>query len=313
MKTKKHLKAGSRTYLFCLALLCTMAWGSAFPTIRLARLELPSTSLSHLWAFAGLRFSLAGLIILFIFQKKIQFAKFRAHFPLMLGGIIFQIALHYALFYASFRHAPAYLIAIAASTGTLWWTILAPLVDKKEKLYAIQILLLIFGIMGVALATYKNEFTLQSLIDGELSGLVLTSLATLSSTIGLLIIRPLKDRGINPSFYNGSSLFFGGLILCLISLPALCEIILEMNTKLLTLIFYLALVSAFGFNIWFHLITIYQVSRLASYRLLITFFGVTESLLLIPDEQPGPYLIPGGLIIFTVIFLMEKKFFIPNK
>ncbi|WDE95617.1 DMT family transporter [Lentisphaera profundi] len=307
MKTTNRFKPGSSSYLFILAICCTAAWGSAFPTIRLARLELPDTSLRHLWAFAGMRFTLAGIIILYLYRHRVQWSKFKENFPLMFMGIFFQIALHYALFYASFRHAPAYLIAIAASTGTLWWTIITPLVDKSEKFHLRQILLLSIGIMGVALATYKEGFSFQSLLQGELSGLLLTTLATLSSTIGLLIIRPLKKRGVNPNFYNGSSLFFGGLVLLALSFPALIEIISNMNQKLFLLTIYLACVSAFGFNLWFHLITIYQVSRLASYRLLISFFGVSESLIFLPEEKPGPFLIMGGILIFLSIYLMEKQ------
>ena len=295
-------RPGSGAYLIALAMFCALAWGSAFPVVRLARLELPAITLPYVWAFAGIRFTIAGLIVLLLLTRKKPWNVARANSGKVFCGVFFQVFCQYIFFYWALKVAPAYLVAVTSAAGTLWWAGLAPIFDKRESLSWKQAGFIVLGIGGVALATWKPG----TVIVGDLTGVALTLASTLCGTVAVLLVRPLASRGVSPTFYNGLSLFFGGIMLCLLAAPVVGDVLAHASLKLWAMTLHLALISAFCFSIWYHLITLYEVSRMASYRLLIPFAGVCESIIFIPSEKPGPGLLFGGLLIVGGILAMER-------
>lgn len=87
----------------CIALFCSVLWGSAFPVLKLSYEEIqmaPDDTIAKL-VFAGMRFLLAGLIILiglFIFNRRHLFVTKRQFLFLIILGII-QTGLQYYFFY----------------------------------------------------------------------------------------------------------------------------------------------------------------------------------------------------------------------
>ena len=299
--TSTPKKPKGSLYLCFNALLCTLLWGSAIPLIRLASAEYDSEQLSSHIAFAGIRFTLAGLMAL-VFIKKPLKALNNAPWGLLLTCTVFQIYLQYLLFYWGLKISPAVLVASLVSSGSFWWVILAPLVDKTQSIRPIQFIWLIIGALGVTLCLNHNGS-----MEGSLLGGLLIIGATLCGTIAALTVRPIHQRGISMPLLTGFALLVGGLLLCISAPRATYTIITQMNTKLACITFYLAFTSVAAFSLWYKLITLYDVTRMSAYRMFIPVFGVLISILILPEEHLSWQIFVGGSILLLSVAALEKS------
>ncbi|NQZ57307.1 MAG: DMT family transporter [Lentisphaeraceae bacterium] len=281
------------------ALTCALLWGSAFPAIRLSHAYFDTGPLQNHFAFAGIRFTLAGIIVL-AFQKRLI-----ANFKLcpkwgLLGVTVFQVVLQYMFFYWGLKLAPAVLVAIVMSAGSFWWVLLAPLLDKNEALSFKQFLLLIVGFVGVCFCVMDKQGGGDSLFS-----VLLIVLASLCGVVAVLLVKP-KSKKVSGPYFTGIALFFGCLILCSTAPQVTVVLIREMNWHLLLLTLWLAIVSSAAFSLWYYLISLFDVPRLSAYRLLIPLCGVLESIIILPDESLSGKIFCGGLLVLTSIFFLEK-------
>ena len=289
----------SKYFLAGGALFCSLLWGSAFPCIRLAHRYFDSEPLSNHIAFAGIRFTIAGVLVLIFLKKNIENFRVSPKFGL-LAVALFQVVFQYTLFYWGLKLAPAVLGAILISTGSFWWVLIAPLVDKNESINLKQFASLVLGFVGVCICV----FTKSGGGENPYSGFLFVA-SCLCGVIAALMVRPMNKK-IPPTFLNGFSLLCGGLILSLAVPSATLGLIQNMNTELVLLTLWLATVSAMAFSLWYYLITIFDVPRLSGYRMLIPVCGVLESVLFLADEKLTWNYLTGGVLVLVSIFILEK-------
>ena len=289
----------SRYFLAGGALFCSLLWGSAFPCIRLAHRYFDSGPLINHIAFAGIRFTIAGfLVLLFVNRKAVHWRSCPK--PGLLVTALFQVVFQYSLFYWGLKLAPAVLGAILVSTGSFWWVLIAPIVDKKESINIKQFAALVLGFIGVCVCV----FTKSGGGENSYSGLLFVA-SCLCGVIAALMVRPMNKK-IPPTFLNGASLFCGGLILCLVNPKVTFSLLSSMQTELLFITAWLAIVSAVAFSLWYYLITLFDVPRLSGYRMLIPVCGVLESVLFLADEKLTWNYLTGGVLVLLSIFILEK-------
>jgi len=283
------------------ALTCALLWGSAFPAIRLSHQYFDASPLSNHIAFAGIRFTLAGLFVL-IFQKKLL-DTFKACPKAGLFAVtLFQVVFQYILFYWGLKLAPAVLGAIVISTGSFWWVLLAPLVDKKESISLKQFSFISLGFIGVCICLMNKRGGGNSITFAAL----LLVLACLCGVIAALLVRPMNKKVPVP-FFTGAALFLGGAILCICVPSSTYKILQHLNWQLTLITLWLALVSSMAFSLWYYLITLYDVPRLSAYRMLIPVCGVLESIAILPQEKLDWHIISGGVLVLLCILLLEKE------
>jgi drug/metabolite transporter (DMT)-like permease len=78
----------------------------------------------------------------------------------------------------------------------------------------------------------------------------------------------------------------------------------NLTTLLVTL--YLAFLSATAFTLWNHLIELYSINVLSTFRFLIPLMGVLESTLFIPGENLRPGIVIGALIVLTSLIIIAR-------
>ena len=297
-KTFEKIKQ-SRFFLAIGAVLCSLLWGSAFPAIRLAHKHFDTEPLANHMAFAGIRFFIAGIFVLGFIQKNKLYWRNCPKKGLMLVAL-FQVVLQYILFYWGLNVAPAVLGAILVSTGSFWWVLLAPMVDKTESVNFKQFFAVGVGFLGVVICVMNKEGG----GDSYLSGLFFI-FSSLCGTIATLFVRPM-NRKVPPHFLVGASLMLGGLCLMLLVPGASWGLVMNFNASLGLLTIWLAFVSSAAFSLWYYLVTIFDVPRLSGYRMLIPVCGVLESVLLLEDESLSWNYLIGGTVVLLGIFLLEK-------
>lgn len=290
-------------------ILCALLWGGAFPGIKHIYLDLQQqgipTGFSHRLLLAGLRFTLAGLLLLLISRQPIQDWK-RSPKHLVLLFALFLTVIQYALFYSGLHTSSAVLGSLLASVGSFWWALLAPILTQASWPNLKQWLCLLLGAAGVTFAVYHPG---ASSGDPKLGALFFLT-STLSGTIAVLLLPRLRPT-MGSRCASGYGLFVGGLMLSIAGFPAWGDLgkMITPTTAILTT--YLALVSSVAFGIWNYLTTLFPATLLAGYRFIIPVCGVIESTLFVTGETlSSGTLLGGGLVIFSIFAqqrLQDKK------
>ncbi len=287
-------------------LLCALLWGSAFPGIKAiyssweaAGIE-PSFNKNML--IAGIRFTLSGSMLLIIAQKPIQDFKNLPKLPLISFALL-QTTIQYVFFYSALAVSSSVLGGLLTSMGSFWWLLLAPILLKTAWPTKVQWSLFMFGAAGVIFAIYSPGAGSGNL----LLGVPLFLGSTFSGALAIIVYQKMTPYA-GPRSITGFGLFTGGILLILIGIPSWEFLPLMLNTKVIILTLYLAMVSAIGFGIWNYLSQLFPVNLLAGYRFLIPICAVTEATIFVKGEAPGMGIIIGGMmIIFSIISLNKLK------
>ncbi len=286
-------------------LLCALLWGSAFPGIKAvyriweqAGIEADT---SACWWFAGVRFTLAGLMLLAVARRP--FAEYRATPKrLLLSFAATQTFGQYLLFYLAIAVASGSLAGLLSSLGSFWWMLLGPLVAGAPWPARWQWFAVLLGGAGVAIAagTARHAGPAANAWLGTLLLIGSTGLGTL----GLVQFGKLRQT-IGARAATGFSLLGGGLALLLAGAASFPEAARLMPPAALGLTLWLAFVSAAAFSLWNHLSTLHPVPLLAGYRFLIPLAATLESMLFL-GERPGPGFAAGAVLIFGSLLMLQR-------
>lgn len=288
------------------ALLCALLWGSAFPAIKnvYAHWDLQGLerTLPMILLFAGVRFSVSGFGLL-LFGKNISAELRVTPRKLLLGFALTQTFIQYIFFYQAVAASSASLAALLVATGSFWWMLMSPLIQKSPWPSAMQWLGLVIGGTGVTIAVYAPGAG----AGNPLLGAIFMLCATASGALALLLFQRIKPTmsSINAT---GISLFAGGVSLILVGFQAIGSFQEMFSSPVIGSTLWLAFVSAAAFSIWNHLSSIFPVTLLASYRFLIPICGVLEALLFLEGESAGWGLFVGGaLVVLSMIWAQHSK------
>lgn len=280
------------------ALGACILWGSAFPAIRLAQQHMPKLDFQGRCAFAGWRFLIAGLILLFLARQSLGLLRSlpRRKF---LAFCFCQIFITYILFYWGMAHCGGSLAAICMAAGNIWWLVAAPLFDRSERWQPADLAPVLLGLAGVAVCLWDER---QS---ASLLGVGLILAAAFTSVSAMLFVKTLtKSHPL--TLVNGSSMLCGALALLLCSGSAAWELPQQMDQVSLGVTLWLIFISVVAFSVWYSLIHSQKVARLSSWRLAEPVSGVLLSILIL-GEHLSAHAFAGAAITFGAILLCEKR------
>jgi len=280
------------------AIIACLLWSTAYAGIKLGlQFDTP-------FHFAGIRFIISGLMILPFTVKPVVYIKMiRDNWKIVAWVTILQIVINYSLFYQGLNLVPGALGAVVYGAQPLIIAIVAAILHKDDKLTRKKIITIIFGISGVILISAgRQAFKLGT--ELELLGITMILIGNIATATSNVIIS-LRSRNINPFVLSSSSLFIGGLILYLISIPLEDVPKGPLPLKYWMILLWLSFMAASAFSIWFKLLQRpgVKVSELNLWKFITPITGAVLSWLLIPDEHPE-WLTISGMIIITVSLIM---------
>src|ERR1035437_126235 len=194
------------------AIIACLLWSTAYAGIKIG---LQYDSPFH---FAGVRFIISGLLVLpFTVKPSIFIRMIRENWSVFMWVTLLQIVINYSLFYQGLNLVPGALGAVVYGAQPLIIAFVAALSGSDDKLTKKKIITIVFGISGVILVSVgRQAFKLGS--DLELLGIGMILIANIATGASNVIISH-KSKNINPLVLSSFSLFFGGVILYLISIP----------------------------------------------------------------------------------------------
>jgi drug/metabolite transporter (DMT)-like permease len=283
------------------AIVACLLWSTAYASIKLGlQYDTP-------FHFAGIRFIISGLIILPFTVKPAAYIKMiRSHWQVVAWVTSLQIVINYSLFYQGLNLVPGALGAVIYGAQPLIIAIVAAILHKDDKLTRKKIVTIIFGISGVILISAgRQAFKLGTGL--ELVGVLMIMTGNIATAVSNVIIS-IRSREIDPFVLSSSSLFFGGIILYLISIPMEGGPKEPYPVKYWMILGWLSFMAATAFSIWFKLLQRpgVKVSELNLWKFITPVTGAGLSWFLIPDEHPE-WLTISGMIIITISLIMYYK------
>jgi drug/metabolite transporter (DMT)-like permease len=286
------------------AIIACLLWSTAYSTIKLGlQYDTP-------FHFAGLRFIISGLMILpFTVRPVIYLRMIREHWKVVALVTILQTVINYSLFYQGLALVPGALGAVIVGSQPLVTAVVASMMHNDDKLTKKKIITIIFGISGVVfISVGRQAFKLGTAI--ELLGVLMILMANIAVATSNVVVS-VKSHGIKPFVLSSASLFFGGLILYLLSIPVEGSPHYKFPLQYWLILLWLSFMAAFAFSLWFKLLQRpgVKVSELNLWKFIIPVVGAGLSWLLVPDEKPE-WLTIAGMVIITaslVMFYRNKK------
>ena len=267
-----------------LACVCCILWGSAIPVIKTGYrfLHVDSSDIASQIVFAGVRFTLAGILVLIfasIREKKVMIPDkeiLKYAVPVCLA----QTVGPYFFFYRGVANTSGVNGGIITGPGNFLAILLSCLVFRNERMTRRKIAGCVLGFAGVVVINLLgNSLDMGFKLIGE--GFVL--IAQLSYGISTVLIN-LFSRKVSPVVLSGTQFTMGGIVLMLIG-AGMGGHLENATTGGVVIIFYLAMVSAVAYTLWSVLLAWNDVSKVAIFGFVNPLCGVILSALILGEVK----------------------------
>lgn len=287
-----------------LAIFCTLLWGTAFPFIKVgyAQFGIEGNDIGSKLLFAGARFTLAGIMVLFIFlvkNKHLPKIEKNGIMPVMLLGSV-QTFGQYIFTYIGIGFTSGANTSVITACATFFTVLFAPLFFKSDKLNICKIIGCVLGCCGVLCVNSGGGVTVDTLF-----GDFMILMSTLSAAAGNFISKGIvRDR--EPISVTGFQLLFGGILLLIAGFVTGGKLDFS-SIKALLVLLWLAFVSAAAFAIWMALLKHHPASRICVFNLLVPVFGTLLSGIMLGESVFGIETIVSVVLICAGIFISNMQ------
>ena len=287
-----------------LALTAAVAWGWAYPLIKLGFDEFGITKdmTANKILFAGVRFTLSGLIVLAIaLSKGLSLKVYKpSGWGYLVGYALLNTTIHYAFFYIGLSHSAGARAAILNSLGVFMLVLLACIFFKSDKFTPARILGCIIGFTGILVLNVGGGTGATFSFMGD--GMIMLN-AVCSAFAGLMT-RGL-GRYANVFVATGYSLAIGGVLLLLPGL-LLGGVLPSVTPAGVGILFLLICISTLGFTLYNKLLSCNPVGKVAIFNSLIPVVGAVTSCLCLDEPFYWKYLF-AALLAMTGIYIINAR------
>ena len=287
------------------ALTAAVAWGWAYPLIKLGFDEFGITQAmtASKMLFAGVRFCMAGCIVLAIAGAKrrdFRVAGTKSWLYVLLFALL-NTGLHYYFFYVGLSYSAGARAAILNSLGTFMLVIFACMFFKSDRLTLQKIIGCITGFAGIMALNAGGGDSGHFTFMGD--GMII--LNALCATLAGLMTRGLGKR-VDVFVGTGYSLAFGGVMLLVPGL-LMGGTLPFITFKGVVILLLLVSISALGFTLYNKLLTCNPVGKVAIFNSLIPVVGAATSCLCLDEPFYWKYAVAAVLAMGGIVIINYGK------
>ena len=292
-------------FVTLIATFCCALWGSATPFIKIGyRLMLPASDVASTVLFAGIRFFIAGAIVVVfysIIQKNWLFPK-RQNWGKITLVSLFQTVIQYVFFYIGVANTTGVKATVISGAGTFSAILVACLLFRQEKLTPKKLLACVIGFAGILLIHINGlEWNINFFGDG------FVFFATVAYGISSSLMKRYSHVE-DPVVISGYQFMIGGLIMILPGLISGGKVVIT-NWQAVLVLGYLALLSAVAYSLWGILLKYNPISRVAVFSFMIPVFGVMLSRWLLSEQsQVSPMMLMISLLFICFGIFIQNDF-----
>ena len=252
-----------------LACVCCILWGSAIPVIKTGYrlMEVDAADTASQIVFAGVRFTLAGLLVLIfasIREKKVLIPD-RTILKYAVPVCLAQTVGQYFFFYIGVAHTSGVKGGIITGLGNFIAILMSCLIVRNERMTGRK----------MAGCVLDMGFTLT----GE--GFILIS--QVAYGISTILIN-IYSKKVSPVVLSGTQFTMGGIVLTLIGV-GMGGHLGNVTAVGVVIIFYLAMVSAVAYTLWSVLLAWNDVSKVAIFGFVNPLCSVILSALILGEVK----------------------------
>lgn len=289
-----------------LALVCCCLWGCVIPALKIGYtlLSINSTDIPDMLVFAGVRFMLAGLLIIVFYSiqgKKILRPSVGQIRKLSLIGFV-QTFCQSLFCYISISYLTGVKCSVITGSVSFFTILISCFVFRQERFTARKLISCVIGFSGILLANLNGlEFSFRWIAEG------FCMLGMVFSATGNCIAKN-YSREIPVSVLTSYDFLFGGIILSAIGLIVGGALVLESVGAVLILLF-LSFLAASAQVVWTMLLKYNSVSKIAVFRFFVPIFGVIISSMTLTGEKASISILLALLLVCagTVISNWSKR------
>jgi drug/metabolite transporter (DMT)-like permease len=302
------------------ALTAAIAWGWAFPLIKLGfgAFGITADMTGSKMLFAGIRFAAAGAIVLCVarssrrsfapkppYDAAASWSERCGYWSFILAFALMNTTLHYFFFYIGMSHSEGSRAAILNSLSTFLVVLFACAFFKSDKLTTRKILGCIVGFSGIlALNLGGSGSSMLSSTSTLLGDGMIVLNAVCGATSNLMTRR--LSRQVDIFVGTGYGLTLGGLLLIVPGL-ALGGTLPHVNPLGVVCLLLLIAISAVGFTLYNKLLSCNPVGKVAIYNSLIPIVGAVTSCLCLGETFHLKYALAGGLAAWGIYIINKGK------
>ena len=282
-----------------LAIVACLLWSSAFAGVKIGLQY--HTPLQ----FAGIRFFISGIILIPAARSISRFWKeTKENFGFVLLIAFLQVVLQYSLFYTGISLVPGSIAAMVIGSSPFFIAVVAHYTIAHDRIDKLKFGSIFLGIIGVAIISLRKQ--LPSGAEIALPGIFILVLNNIVSGISNVVIAQ-KKHTISPLVLTSSTLFIGGIILFIISIPVEGFSSMAFPFEYYIALGWLSFLSAAAITIWNTLLRRpgVKVSNLNTWKFLIPVSGAILSWIILPDESPDMISITGMVVIASSLLFLN--------
>ena len=286
-KRKMTQKQNTLTKTVIVALLecvCCILWGSAIPAIKTGYrlMEVDAADTASQIVFAGVRFTLAGLLVLIfasIREKKVLIPD-RTILKYAVPVCLAQTVGQYFFFYIGVAHTSGVKGGIITGLGNFIAILMACLIVRNERMTGRKMAGCVLGFAGVVVINLMGKsLDMGFTFTGE--GFILIS--QVAYGISTILIN-IYSKKVSPVVLSGTQFTMGGVVLTLIGI-GMGGHLGNITAVGVVIIFYLAMVSAVAYTLWSVLLAWNDVSKVAIFGFVNPLCSVILSALILGEVK----------------------------
>lgn len=294
---KTNIFSNKITSVLVAVIVCAL-WGSLFPCIKIGykAFEISGSDIPSIILFAGLRFTVSGIILILagiIKNKKADIPSKES------AGHIFRIALtsiilHYTFTYIALSLGEGSKSAIIKQVGFLFLSCFAFLFDKEDSFSVPKLASGILGFAGIIITNLDSSGFTFGIAD------FLLILASACSCISMICTKK-ATRTISPVQIVAYSQLIGGLVLLTAGL-LMGGKLANINMGSMLIFTYICFASISAYSLWNILIKYNELSKLSVIKFTEPLFAVIFSgIILLEDIFRITYLAAFVIILFAIL------------
>lgn len=267
-----------------LACVCCILWGSAIPVIKTGYrlMEVDAADTASQIVFAGVRFTLAGLLVLIfasIREKKVLIPD-RTILKYAVPVCLAQTVGQYFFFYIGVAHTSGVKGGIITGLGNFIAILMSCLIVRNERMTGRKMAGCVLGFSGVVVINLMGKsLDMGFTLTGE--GFILIS--QVAYGISTILIN-IYSKKVSPVVLSGTQFTMGGIVLTLIGV-GMGGHLGNVTAVGVVSIFYLAMVSAVAYTLWSVLLAWNDVSKVAIFGFVNPLCSVILSALILGEVK----------------------------
>jgi len=294
-----------RYYVFAFATLCTLLWGSSYPTIKngYALLAIAQDDIAAQMLFAGYRFFLAGLFLILLaqFTGKPVFRVSPSQWRQVAILGLTQTTLQYVFFYIGLAYATGVKAAILNATGTFFSVVIAHFIYHNDRLTHRKILGCVVGFVGVFVVNFnKSIFDFEFTLMGEGFIVIAAFVLAAASIYGKRV-----SQSMDTMVMTAHQLTLGGVALMFLGWIS-NGTLNSFDWQSGLLLIYLAALSSAAFALWSALLKDNPVGMITIFNFLVPIFGALLSALFLNENILEWKNLLALLLVCTGIWLVTR-------